>query len=253
MKEEKIKELIGTIEKDNIKPAPEWRVWLERGWPWILVGVMIALAAVALTLLLGPLFDIDSKILHALGPNRATHVVANTFAHIWLIMLIIFGFIGLIAFRHTETGYRHRILFIIGGLAIAISALAIGTHMAHMNENIEAFIEGGTPEFLRPFAPPRRNRLFNPGSGVLVGIVTKILPGSFTLIDPMQNEWQVSYDEKTEFEDDLALENDIRILIVGTLKDGGIFQADIIRPFIHERPRMMMLNTYLRPPIHMGA
>lgn len=224
------RKLMERIETGHIHPAPRWQFVLGRAARWVAVGFVAFLCALALSVLVSVVADLDwSVYLEWPGVTRWTGVIASL-PYVWMsavAALVAFSWRGV---RFTERGYRFSgvrlgivlafVLSVIGGILFASSVGRYADELARMN------VPGYDRVVLTKEAQWSR-----PDEGLLAGTVEAVDGRGFSLEDFGGRSWEVSTNDATVIRPRVSIESGETVKIVGTRRGNDGFQAEEIRPW----------------------
>ena len=223
------KKIIDKIKKDHIEPKPKWKVNFSNYLFWILLGLIVLLAAAFFSLALLSLIDFDVQLYRLIRIRKFARLVMLSAPYLWLSFLVISMAFSYLAFRKTKRGYRYNVLLVAIAILFVVSALGVGAHVAKVNNRLEQGIAKKAP-LLSKFAPPRGRHLMRPEDGILGGQIMELYELMLTLEDFNQKEWEVHYDNETRIGRREKLEQGLDVLVVGKKIDDDSFDAEMIRP-----------------------
>jgi hypothetical protein len=172
--------------------------------------------------------------------------------YLWILFLGIFVFIVYYNLKHTKTGYRYQIWFVIMIAILASMFLGSLFSLAGWGEKLDEVLEAKAP-YYGEMMNPHLDFWSNPEEGRLVGIVSEMLDdGSLSLIDKDRKEWNV---EIVTEEIKMPIATGLPIRILGEKKSASQFKAKKILPmmpgrgfFKHMGPRPGINNNMIPPP-----
>ncbi len=225
---EKIKfdKIINKIKKENLKPIPKWRCDLYDGLFWAAVGLLVIFGSLFFSFILIGLFEIPFEVFSEFHLRRYLKIFLTVFPYIWLVLFLLVGSLGLLAFQKTRYGYRYRLLVVFGVVIFSMFSLGLILKQYQISQSIKNFAEKPIPNKFRGGAFSN-NCLVQ--EGLLGGEIIKIEESFLNLKNPLNEEWKVIFDADTIIESEEGLNLKDRILVVGKKEGGFIFKAFVIR------------------------
>jgi len=114
-----VKDTIGKIKKEKIKPIPKWRFILDNFILWASFFFLVCFGAISFAIIIRFASDLDWSIYKYLSGNFVKFFL-TMIPYIWLVLFAIFLIFALLNFRKTKKGYRYN-WFAIGGLVLVLS------------------------------------------------------------------------------------------------------------------------------------
>lgn len=243
MKSEKTSQIIDKIKKEGIKPIPKWKANFSNYLYWAFLIILILIGGFFASFLIMDYFNVLPEIARQVNLQKFFFIVFTTAPLLWIILLFLSLFFAFLAYRKTKKGYRHKITSIIILLVLIISFLAFLNHITKINNHMERFLENQGPPRFNRFAPPREDRFFNPGEGMISGEIEKI-EGNNLLIENSHTgeEWTVIISPDTKIKRAGHLSAGSKIIVIGEKLEDGTFQAKAIvaeKPFSPPPPPPM--------------
>lgn len=221
--------IIATIKREHIEPAPRWHALLRNSAFWATLVLMIFLGSLFLAVFLSNALDIGPDIFRAFRFERFLSLLILTSPLFWMTLSIITVASGVFAFRKTRYGYRWSALSLAGFFVLTLGLVAFGSHIAQIDERFEQSISRDSGPF-RSFAPPREERWLHPGSGILVGNITKIDDRRFFLNTETDEIWTVFITNETHIGRNVTLATGESVVVLGDPIEAHDFRALLIRP-----------------------
>jgi len=104
---ENVKKLLEKIKTEGIKPTPKWHFIMKNFLFWSLVGISIALGAVAFSIIIFAFKD-DGMGLGWHLYNMRFKTVLEFFPIYWFVLLVIFLISSYFGVKHTKYGYKYK-------------------------------------------------------------------------------------------------------------------------------------------------
>lgn len=229
MEKEKSKKIIDQIKKQEIVPAPKWKLNLKSYVFWVLLIGIVLLSAIFLSLAIFSVVDFDFELMRQLRLGRYIRLLIVSAPYVWLIMLVLTIVLGFFVFRKTRTGYRYNALLIASVILLVVSTLGAGAHMMKVNDRIEnAFSRG--PEGLHRLAPPGEEKFFNPKEGIISGKIIEKQKELIVIKNINGEEWAVSYDKDTKIRRSELIKVQGVVIVIGEETGEREFNASAIKP-----------------------
>jgi len=241
MKEESAKKIIDAIKRDKIKPKNRAYFIAKRLIFWFVLGLIIVLASMFLSLAILSLVDFDLELLRALHLGRYIRILILTAPYLWILLLAACIFLSYYVFRKTKKGYRYSMLLVAVVILLVVSALGVGAHIVRVNERMEKAISIGPP-ILGRIAPHRERRFLRPDEGVLTGKITEIEIEEFKLLTPIDELWEVFYNEETVYRSEDIQIGERTIVVVGEKTGEREFVAEKIKQLTPPGQKMRLFR-----------
>ena len=248
------KNVIDKIKREKIKPKSRWSFLAKNYAFWILAMVMILMGAIAFSIIVFVIFDLDWD-LYKYNKINPIFFFLRTIPFLWIILFGLFTYLSYLIFRKTKKGYRYHYLYF--SLFIALLSLIFGVflYFSGFNEFLER-----TMLHKLPFCPNRIAQWSNPQKGFLAGEVISINDDNIEIIDLENKPWKVILPQKKNFLSDKYKNGNLRerkknkieglrVKIIGEKVDNNTFKATDLRPWFH-RPPFQSKQEYFRPMKH---
>jgi len=224
------------IKAENIAPTPRWQFLFKNCIIWGGATLTLVLGSLAVPVILHMLVNNDWE-LYAYGNLSLPYLILLSLPHFWLTCLALFITLAYYNIRHTKSGYRYGITYIIIG-SIVISLMLGGTlYVAGLGRVIDERFARAVPLYDR-FARPRHLIWMQPHHGLLAGTVMTVTDEThFRLRDFGDNDWEVTYVMPRP--NVITLSKGIRLRVIGERIDEGRFSAHMIAPFDRSRGEWM--------------
>jgi hypothetical protein len=232
-----IQKTLAQINKEHIVPEPRWKFLMQKFILWLVVGLFVALGAVAVAVTYYLLNELDWDLQLILRHNFFPYMI-SVMPYFWLGVLMVFLSSAMAGMRKTEDGYRFswwKIAGIIFSGLLILSLLAYGFGLGRMINHLAI----NHIPYLMHHTITKEKQWMQPESGMLAGIIMTIGETQFQLQDLNGQQWIIILDEKTTVRPAVDFSVDQKIKIIGAKKDEQIFQALEIRPW-EGRGRQMM-------------
>ena len=236
------KDILQKIKKDEVRPYPKEYFLLKRSVIWTVFGLSIFLGSVASAIALFQLryaeWDLYKHLSHSLA-----EFVLLVIPFFWLIFLLGFTGFACYYFRRTEQGYRYAAVWVIS-LSIALSIIGGALlYSTSLPERLESVFQVNVP-FYRKLQERKQKVWMSPAQGLLAGTITKVVSEQKVEIRDLHgNNWVIDIAD-TIWRGRLRPAEDLKIKILGHMKEQGRFVANEIRPWKGRKGRGR--NRHLR-------
>ncbi len=242
------KEILEKLQELKIKPRARWHFLLKNYAIWIsgILALLIGAASVSVIIYLSSYndFSIRQDINKSLG-----EILLLTLPYFWLIFLSLFVFIVYYNLKHTKTGYRYSIGFIVAFAVIASIFLGGIFYATGLGKELDEILGQKAPLY-GEMINPRVDFWSNPEEGRLIGIIiSQTNDEDFVLIDKDQHEWLV----KIESDDFAALHlTGGPLRLIGEKKSDGVFEVFKVLPMMPGHGFFKRMNGGPHPPVPGG-
>jgi len=223
-----IKNIIGKIKKEKIKPTPRWVFLLKRSVILGLFVISILFGSIAVSIIFCQINDADWEIYSKMDNNFLGFVV-TALPYFWIILMIGFLALAHYNFRHTKTGYRHNV-FAVFGLSIFISFI-LGTffHLSGMSDKLEdAF------HCIPKYEKLHYGKQFlwqRPERGFLSGTIVRLEDGKIIMLQDFDsNDWLVDIGDLPLIPPPMFHEREM-VKMIGDMLDPYRFHARFVTPW----------------------
>lgn len=224
------KTIVEKIKKAHIIPESKLKLQWKSYLFWIVMLCFITLGALSLSMVIFNVVDIDPRFLKYLGLQRLIMILFITAPYLWILLSLSALVFGILAFRKTTKGYRRSTLFITSLVVLIISILGIFSHILKIDNHMGGVLLRNAPNF-RDFTDPRGARWQRPGDGLIGGEITNIGTDNFDLKSFDNQNWKISYDEKTERVDDVQITSGEKVGVIGEKTGEFLMHAFSIKQF----------------------
>lgn len=224
------KTIVEKIKKAHMMPESKLKLQWKSYLFWIIMLCFIILGALSLSMVIFNITDIDPGFLKYLGLQRLIMILFITAPYLWILLSLSALVFGILAFRKTTKGYRRSTLFITSLVVLIISILGIFSHILKIDNRMGGVLSRNAPNF-RDFTDPRGARWQRPGDGLIGGEITNTSTDNFNLKSFDNQDWKISYDQKTERVDDFQIANGEKVGIIGEKTGEFLMHAFSIRQF----------------------
>jgi hypothetical protein len=224
------KTIVEKIKKAHIIPESKFKLQWKSYLFWIIMLCFIILGALSLSMVIFNIIDIDPGFLKYLGLQKLIMILFITAPYLWILLSLSALVFGILAFRKTTKGYRRSTLFITSLVVLIISILGIFSHILKINNLMGGVLSKNAPNF-RGFTDPRGARWQRPGDGLIGGEITNIGTDNFDLKSFDNQDWKISYNQKTEMFDDIQIVAGEKVGVIGEKTGDFLMHAFTIRQF----------------------
>lgn len=224
-----IQNTLNKIKKEHIAPEPRWKFLARKILIWLLVGFIVALGAVAISVVHYLLSQLEWDLYIPMHQNFFVFTL-SIMPYSWLVLLIIFGIAAFFGVRKTENGYRFGGLKII--FSIVIGVIVIGFFMSSFgfNRRFNGMMMHGVPYYAQNVAT-KEKQWMQPEKGLLAGTITAIQGSTIKLTDLNNVYWEVQRNEKTLVRPMADVSVGQMIKLIGTKQAEKNFIVTEIRPW----------------------
>lgn len=222
-----IKDIIGKIKTQKIKPTPRWVFLLKRS---VVIGLFIlsvVLGGIAVSIIFYQLTDADWEIYSKMDNNLFGFII-TALPYFWIVLMIGFLILAYYNFHHTRTGYRHNI-FVVFGLSIFISFM-LGTifHLSGISENLEDVFHC-IPQYDN-LHYGKQILWHRPEKGFLSGTIVQLDDGKVIMLkDLNKHDWTVDIEDLPP--PPPAFHDRDMVKIIGDMISTNQFHARFITPW----------------------
>lgn len=217
------KKIVNTIKQEHIVPDSKLKINFKNYLFWFIFSGVLLLGALFFSLIILNIIDLKPDVFRHLKLGRFFFLVFMTLPYLWIGLLAITIFSGLMAFRKTKKGYRYSMLFIAGIIVLFISVVGALAHFSKMNSHFDRSIPGP-----RGIVHPMEGRWQRPEEGLLGGEIIEVGDQIFFLKTPRGEEWRIFYGIETEIKKDVEIKKNKKVGVLGEKKDDKSMEAFVI-------------------------
>lgn len=236
--------ILERIKADKVAPRPRLFFSLKNAGLWTLAAVSVLVGALAVSSMLFRLINIPRVLPPGLPPPPfATFLYLVPF--LWIVLFGAFSYLAYREVRSTKRGYRYDLRAILLLLLILTGGLGYAFYSTGTGLVLDRFAAKHVP-FQRDLEGLQRERWQSPETGFLVGELSAATPSGIVLLDPRNDEWEVTFAESVPAEKKDSLSAGERVGVRGTVIDleEHLFLACDVRSLEFEG---RALNTERRP------
>ncbi len=234
------KEILEKIEKDSIKPVGKWSFVLKDSFIWFLFVFNILFGSIGFAISIY-LFELSDVLNLILSVNDLIQVFILAIPVVWLILTVLFLFVGYLNLKYTKGGYRYSIfkIFLINILLIVI----LGTILSNIgvSERLNTFFSDSIPSYQESI-DPRYKVWSRPTEGYIAGDIVSIDDKVISLKDLDGNIWEIDY-SNAFVRGAVNLKIGERVKVRGSVEEKEVFDATDILPW-DGRGRHMQQNYH---------
>ena len=208
----------------HLKPKSKWRFLLQNYMIWIVGFLAIIVSSLSTAVIIYMLSNNDWDISNQIIPNKPLFIL-QTMPIFWIMALIFLISLAYINFRHTNTGYRYKLISIIVSCVVVSSIVGTAFFVLGFGHAIDRDFSERMPIYER-FGSPRRMMWVDPIAGRLGGKVIRVDKNNFDLIDFNNKYWLVDSSSITD-----VMKKDDIIRIIGKQMEEDKFKANQILLF----------------------
>lgn len=221
------------IREEHIIPASKFQTRWKGYAFWVMVGGAVLVGAAAILLIVFNFADVDVRFVQHLDAFVLARILFETAPYIWLAL---YGFaiaLAIMAFRHTDRGYRIESFVLASSIMVLLFFFGIVGHMFRVERQLSGLITGYTPASLRSVVVPRENRWKRPGDGLLGGEVLLVRPEGFVLQSFDGKRWNIVVDEFVDNDGDIDdfMKNGTKVGVMGNVINENSVKAAAIKVF----------------------
>jgi hypothetical protein len=230
------KDILATIEKEQIKPRPRWEFLLK---DYVIKGIALA------NIVFGSIgFAI---IIYLISNNDAGSDPTITLSFwqriimaipvLWIVFTLGFITISFYSFRHSDGGYKLNTVKLLIVSVIISLFLGIIINVTGLSERINSLLGANIPYYTHTF--DTRNQIWmRPEEGYLAGKIVGLNDdNSLEIIDLDGKTWTVNIDSAV-VKGRVNLAEGIQIKIIGQKTSEKSFSVNEIRPWMGMRGMM---------------
>ena len=232
------KNVLRRIREAKARPYSKGRFLFRSSVIWTAFGMSVLLGSVASAVAIFQLMHAEWDLYQRLSHSLMGFALLVT-PFFWLIFL--WGFTGFAYyyFRRTDQGYRHSTAWVISA-SVVLSVICGGLlYATGLPERLETLFQDNVP-FYRELQERKQKVWMSPGRGLLAGRIVKVIPGQKMQIEDLEgNIWVIDIADAI-WRGRLRPAENLKIKILGRMKEESRFVADEIRPWhgIRKRGRM---------------
>lgn len=233
MEKSESQKIIEKIKEEKIVPESKlslnWKSYLF----WSLWVLMLGLGALFFSLIIFNFMDFHPLFLKYLKIGKLIRLLVLTAPLFWILLALGALFSGLLAFRKTKHGYRYSLIFVTSLTILIVSFLGVTFHFSRVNDHFREGFFPREPGMMERMAFPIEGRWENPEEGFLGGRINRMGEDCdcFEMEDLRGEKWEVHYSPETKIFDEIELEGNCPIGMIGEKRGERKFEAEVIGPF----------------------
>jgi hypothetical protein len=219
--------VLNRIKEGKLAPKPRWQFWLRDGGHWLVLAMLVLLAALAAGLLI--FFWSDGPWLH--GGRFGLEVFFGRMPLLLLLIAVIGAVLAMFDFRKIGRGYRYPVRLIILSLAVmAILAGWLSNYLGLSQGLDKAFSQVSFYEDRESYMEQVWQ---NPDKGLIAGKISKAIEqDSFYLIDLDGKEWLIDA-SKALWRHNLKAEKGLEVKLIGSASKDSFIVTEV-RPWMKQ-------------------
>ncbi len=225
-----IKDTIGKIKNQHIKPDPKWKYLIRKYGIWVVFGIIILLGAMSFSVTYFVLASLDWDLYRFMHQNAFSYSL-SIFPYFWAIVIAIFLGIAFFDIRRTETGYRFSRLKIAILTIGSIIVLGFAMSFVGLGERLNLKMTRNFPVYSQHMMVTKESQWMQPNRGFLSGTVVAVSNEEIKVDDLNKKSWSVQINEQTFIRPMADIAPGKMIKIIGTVGIGDNFSASEIRPW----------------------
>ncbi len=223
--------VLNQIKEKNIKPKPTLEFFLRECFVWFFGTISLLVGGLVFSVIIYMFVTNDWDVYEYIDESFFSFILV-TLPYFWLLFLAFFIFIADYNFKHTKTGYRYKLIFIIS-ISILISiVLGFIFYIAGMGKIIDKAFSENIPQYYH-IMNKRMIIWKHPERGLLSGIVIEVFGDSvFKMKDINNIYWFVDKKNAVIVGGLSLIEDGQRLRVIGKKIDENNFKAFKIMPWI---------------------
>ncbi len=221
--------VLEALKEKHINPKPKWHFVLRDMIMWCLFGFILAIGALAISVMLFILTDSDWGVYRYLHRSPLEHALLSL-PYIWIVIVLLLIALSILYFGHTKKGYQHKLATIVLtniGASVLLGTLFFYSGLGStFNELFSKNITG-----YKHLLPQHQINWTNPQNGILAGqVYQNQLPAQLIIIDFADNRWTI-VTNGLPFHHEALLRPSTTIKLFGTQVSTSTFKAVQIKPW----------------------
>ena len=215
------------ITKENVKPIPKWQFVLKHGFLWLLLIILLIVAAISVGVAILEFVDVEWDLRPMLGIGIAPFIF-QIFPYFWLILFGSMAVLAYFNFMSTPKGYKYPGYQIVLFGILLIILTGTGVHYLGMSKDIRDRV------FKAPFIGGlmhNKEEMWNiPEKGLLAGEIVEYDQTSATLKSFDGQLWVVNI-EGMNLPPNQKISEGQKVKIIGKKTGELEFKAQEARPW----------------------
>jgi len=230
MKKDLIKSVQKIIKDKKIEPKSKWEFKLKEYAIWLGVFVFTIIGGLAVAVIIYMLKNNDWDLSKQASNNFLGFIFA-TLPYFWILFLILFSLFTYYNFKHTKSGYRYALSYILLGIVLLSLFLGIAFYNIGLGQAMDRIFSDRMP-FYEKMMFYKQNIWSKPSQGLLAGkIISEVVNDEFELVGLDRKTWLIKK-HKALVTPKVFLRLGEPIKVIGEQVDDNIFQAKEIRPLL---------------------
>lgn len=238
--------ILEEIHSKKITPRSRW-YFLTKEWIlWFACGVVTLLGAVAFSIVLFFLFNVNWKVRYFLEMSQ-WKILFQMMPLLWVVLFVGLFILSLFHAHQTKRGYRYHRIIIFSTLGISF-VLGIFIYQMGMAHIVESIVGSHIPRY-QTLLERKAQMWHRPEEGLLGGQIVAIEnPKIFVLRDRYLVVWNIEHN----FQENSFVEVGRIVRVEGEMKREGYFEAHSIVPVqIHGGKRELIEKNFCPSSIQM--
>jgi len=230
------------IKEEKIQPKAKWEFLLKESLVWVLGTISLIVGGLAFSVVIHMSLTNDWDVYEYISESFLGFLF-GTLPYFWLLFLALFVFIADYNFRHTKTGYRHKLYVIVTGSIITSMLLGGIFYVVGMGRTIDRALSENAPQYYH-IMNHRRALWGHPERGLLSGVVVELVDeDNFKLKDMKNSVWMIDGDDAVMIGGMELIKEGERLRVIGKRFDDNNFKAIRIMPWIPRTGPVMKINS----------
>lgn len=222
------KEVLEKIEKESIKPIGKWSFVLKESFIWVLFVLNVIFGSIGFAIT-SYLFESSDILNLILSVNDFLQILVLSIPIIWVLLTVIFVFVGYVNLRYTKSGYRYSIgkIFLINILCILV--LGVFLRSIGVSEELNNLFSENFPSYQQS-VDPRYSVWSRPQEGYIAGEILSIQGDTVEITDLDGDIWSIDI-SNANVRGAVNLKVGEKIKSRGSIGDNNVFNALDILPW----------------------
>ncbi len=225
------------IVQEKIRPKTRWFFLLKNYFIWTMFTLAVVLGGFAFVVIIFGVTSNDWDIYKYLHESFGQYLLL-TLPYYWVGLMILFLGVAAYYYRHTSTGYRHKVYLIVLGSIGGSFLLGMILYTFGLGDKLENIFANKLP-YYNNFIDQRIEMWTQPEKGLLSGKILEVVDSeNIKLRDLTRKEWLVDIKNVDDEQKKLIRKSEI-IKVIGEKEGKDEFKAVEIRPWQgrHEKCR----------------
>jgi len=184
------KKIAKRIEKEGIKIIPRWRFLLTRSFIWVSLCVAVALSAVAVSMIMFQIIDIEWDMLPKMGGPKRFFAFVGLVPYFWLIVATLLFVFVYFDFRRTRRGHRYSGGAVVIGSVVISIVIGVCMYFVHTPRFANEVLRDVPP--FRQMENMRKGFWHEPTHGMISGVILSVESNKIIIVeDFIEHIWNV--------------------------------------------------------------